>query len=328
MKLYTKRLAVCLMAGMITFNSPAFSMLAAAETTTEETTAEESSTEDSVAPETDSTEKNKSATRKVEDGKYFVDDEFQSDFTGWEKINNKIYYFKKGVALTGWNYLKSYSGGKKKYKYFFKPNGQLVTNLFNYKNNYKTYIQKPMTIEVNLTTHNITFYLYDNKKKSYCIPAKTVICSTSRYKNGTKIRAGKKGRLEKTSARKWFIYKKANPWRYYQYGVHIKNSKAWFHSTLYRTSNPKKLMDPNHYNGYNYLGTDQTTNCIRMQAVNAKLIYDIATKTNKKARVWVNIYRSKDEGPFGKVTLDDTTGKLPSKTNIDPTDPKYTKKKY
>ncbi len=314
MKLRLKMISLCLLAGVIF-------LTAAAGTTTYSAAAE---TKTSTTTETTTTSKKAS----VKDGKYYKGDEFQSTYTGWKKINKKIYYFKKGTALTGWHYLKSYSGGKKKYKYLFKPNGVLVTNLFNYKNNYNKYIKKPMKIRVNLTTHNITFYLYDNKKKSYDIPAKTVICSTSRYKNGTRIQKGKKAYLEKTSARKWFIYKKANPWRYYQYGVHIKYSESWFHSTLYRSANAKDLMTPTVANGYNYLGTNQTTACIRMQAVNAKLIYDIATKTNKKARVWVEIYRSKNKGPFGQVKLSDTTGKLSSGTKVDPTDPKYTKKKY
>lgn len=314
MKLHVKTASACLLAGIMLSTSLGTVYASAA---TDDTASQEETTT------TTTTNKLQVINRL-----YYKNGVLQSDYTGWKKINGKIYYFKKGKAVKGWKYLKSYSGGSTKYKYRFKPNGVLVTNLFNYKGKYSKWIQKPMTIEVNLTTHNVTFLLYDSKKKKYCIPAKTVICSTSRYKNGTRIRSGQKGRLEKTSARRWFIYKKANPWRYYQYGVHIKGSDSWFHSTLYTTTDPTKLISPNHYNGYNYLGTDQTTSCIRLQAVNAKLIYDIATKTNPKARVWVKIYRSKDKGPFGKITLDDTTGKLPGNTNIDPTDPKYTKVKY
>lgn len=241
--------------------------------------------------------------------------------TGWQKIDGNIYYFKAkdgGAAVTGWNYLKSYSGGKTKYKYFFKKDGTLVTDLFSYK---RSYIKSPMTIKVNLTTHNVTFYLYDSKKKAYIIPAKTVICSTARDGKSTKVGHF---RLEKTSARKWFIYKKSNPWHYYQYGVHIKGATSWFHSTMYRTTNKKTLIVSGSA-GYNRLGTDQTTTCIRLQAVNAKLIYDIATQTNKKARVWVDVYRSTDKGPFGQVKLKDTTGKLKSTQKYDPTDPAFAK---
>ena len=242
--------------------------------------------------------------------------------TGWQKIDGNIYYFNAkdgGAALTGWNYLKSYSGGKTKYKYLFKKNGVLVTDLFSYK---RSYIKSPMTIKVNLTTHNVTFYLYDSKKKAYIIPAKTVICSTARDGKSTKVGHY---RLEKTTARKWFIYKKSNPWHYYQYGVHIKGCTSWFHSTMYRTTNKKSLIVDGSA-GYNLLGTNQTTTCIRLQAENAKLIYDISTKTNKKARVWVDIYRSSNKGPFGKVTLKDTTGKLQSSQKYDPTDHSFAKK--
>ncbi|MCD8018572.1 MAG: hypothetical protein LUF92_03005 [Clostridiales bacterium] len=327
MKLHFKRLVAgaCLFTGIILCASGAKTISVNAATT-------DTSSESTTASSTEATASDgttiPSTGQHVIDRKYYKKGVFQSDYTGWKKIKKKIYYFKNGKAVTGWKYLKSYSGGSKTYKYLFKSNGVLVTNLFNYKNNYNKYIKRKMSITVNLTTHNVTIYLWDSKKKSYCIPAKTFICSTSRYKNGTKIRAGKKGRLEKTSATTWFIYKKSNPWRYYQYGVHIKNSESWFHSTLYTTNNAKKLANPTSANGYNYLGTNQTTSCIRLQAVNAKLIYDIATKSNVKQRVWVNIVRSKNKGPFGKVTLNSTTGKLSANTTVDPTDPKYTSTVY
>lgn len=248
--------------------------------------------------------------------KWYKKGKFQK-VTGWKKINNAIYYLQKGVAVTGWNRLKSYSGGSSKYKYYFKKNGRLVTDLFSLKRSY--YIKQNMKIRVNLTTHNTTFYIYNNQTKAYDIPALSAVCSTSRTYNGTKPGHF---RLEKTSARKWFIYKKSNPWHYYQYGVHIKGSKSWFHSTMYRTTNKKSLIVTGS-SGYNRLGTNQTTACIRHQAGVAKLIYDISTKTNKKARVWVDIYRSSNKGPFGKITLSDTTGKLKSSQKYDPTDPSF-----
>ena len=49
----------------------------------------------------------------------------------------------------------------------------------------------------------------------------------------------------------------------------------------------------------------------------------IATKTNKKKRVWVKVIRkNKEKGPFGVYTLAGTTGKIKNKKKrIDPTDP-------
>ena len=76
---------------------------------------------------------------------------------------------------------------------------------------------------------------------------------------------------------------------------------------------------------YNGLGTNQTTACIRVQAGNAKLIYDIA-KTNRYS-IPIRIYRSSNKGPFGKITLKDTTGKIPGNQNYDPTDPAFKNKR-
>ena len=144
-----------------------------------------------------------------------------------------------------------------------------------------------------------------------------MVCSTSRKAKGTKAYSG--CRLEKTSAVRWFIYKKSRPYHYYQWGVKVKHGNFYFHSARYTTTNNRKLE----VGLYNNLGTNQTTTSVRLQAVNAKLIYDIATKTNKKKRVWVKVIRkNKEKGPFGVYTLAGTTGKIKNKKKrIDPTDP-------
>ena len=72
---------------------------------------------------------------------------------------------------------------------------------------------------------------------------------------------------------------------------------------------------------YNTLGSSNTSYCVRLQAANAKIVYDIATKTNTKERTWVNIVKNNNQGPFGVVKLKDTTGKLKSSRKTDPTDP-------
>ncbi|MBR0409588.1 MAG: hypothetical protein IJI25_01110 [Eubacterium sp.] len=257
-----------------------------------------------------------------------------STYTGWKKADSlglyngsKIYYFVNGKALTGWQYLESYGNGKEKYKYNFRKDGTLRTNLFAWKRAY--YIKQKLYIKTNLTTHNTTIYVYNKDTKKYDIPAITGICSTSRKKNGTK--PIKKTFLQKTSACRWFIYKLSNPWHYYQYGVLIKRSASWYHSTMYKTVKADKMMPPTSKSGYNYLGTNQTTACIRQQAGMAKLIYDIAVLNKmpkaslkkQKERIWVDIYRSRNNGPFGKITLKDSTGTLKKNVRKDPTDPKY-----
>ena len=237
-------------------------------------------------------------------------------YTGWKNWKGNPYYLKKGKAVTGWKYLRDYSGSRTKYKYYFKKNGRLSKDLF--KTFGSSYKKKRMKLELNLVTHNITFLLYDGKTNKYDIPAKTVVCSTARDGRSTYVG---NHYLSKGTARSWFIYKKSNPWHYYQWGVFVKGTRSWIHSEMYRGTSNKKLIAST----YNGLGTNQTTACIRVQAGNAKLIYDIA-KTNRYS-IPIRIYRSSNKGPFGKITLKDTTGKIPGNQNYDPTDPAFKNKR-
>lgn len=229
--------------------------------------------------------------------------------TGWVKIGNKIYYVIKGKAVTGWKKsLPSYGKGVKKYTYYFSKTGVLDTNLID-NIGYNKFIQKDLKIITNKTTHNTTFYY---KQDGEWVPAVTVICATAAKKGDTPSGTF---RLEKTWNKRWFVYTKTHgaPYRYYQWAVHIKGTPTLFHSSTYRTKSASSLRA----DLYNRLGTSCTTHCIRLQAKYAKLIYDVATKTNKKRRVPVQIITSSNEGPFGHVSL----VKIKSGTKWDPTDP-------
>ncbi len=232
---------------------------------------------------------------------------------GWVEYNGEFYYFYQNRALTGWNYVKDLSGGKKVYKYYFDGDGILSQNLF------KTFgarIRKEkLKIFVNLTTHNVTVYLYDSKKKDYIIPAKSWVCSTAR--DGKSTRKGNYY-LAKGTATKWFIYKKSKPYHYYQYKVKIRGTNMLFHSEMYSGTRKNKLVART----YNGLGTNQTTRCIRSQCGNAYLLYRIA-KENRHS-IPVRIYRDKNKGPFGKKTLANSGGRVKSGTKYDPTDPALT----
>ncbi|MEE1229232.1 MAG: hypothetical protein U0K57_09730 [Lachnospiraceae bacterium] len=270
-------------------------------------------------------------------------------YTGWYQVagTEKLFYFENGRPLANtWATLESPTGNGGTYQYYFNADGTLCTDLF--KKNYKKWINKDILVVVNVPNHNLTFYargkgknLKKRAKKyvrsDYNIPLKTVVCSTSRKKNGTKF--GKWAYLEKTSATRWYIYKKSHPFHYYQWGVHVKHANFWFHSSMYRTTNNRKLK----VGIYNKLGSNQTTHCVRMQAVNAKLMYDIATKTNKKRRVFVkgthNPAQASNYGPFGLYKLNgknkiivDYQGQnyKIKKKSYDPTDPgiKSNKKIY
>ena len=253
---------------------------------------------------------------KVTEGKktyyYYYANGVCKGLNDWVTIDSKIYYIgKDGKALTGgFHKLKSYGRGVKKYNYLFSKSGVLYTDLIKYYG-YDKFIQKDIKIITNKTTHNTTFYLKD-KKGNFTVPAKTVICATARKKNDTRNGTF---RLEKTWNKRWFIYTKTYgaPYRYYQWAVHIKGTASLFHSSTYRTTSAASLRTEY----YNQLGTSCTTHCIRLQAYYAKMIYDIATRTNPKRRVPVQIITSPNEGPFGHVSLT----KVKSGTKWDPTDP-------
>ena len=231
-------------------------------------------------------------------------------FNGWKKIGKKIYYFEKGRAIKGWHYLKSYGGGTERYRYYFRSDGSLLTDFFAV--NRKKWIRHKIGITVNMTTHTVTFLGWDNKTNSYRIPLKACVCALPRKRNGCPTGTF---RLEKTSAKRWYVYDSGNAYYYYQWAVHIKGTPSLFHSCRYLKKSNRRLAT----GLYNKLGNNITTHCIRMQAANAKLVYDISTKTNKKARVIVKIFRANGGCPFGKVKLNDTTGKI--NTRYDPTDP-------
>mgnify|MGYP003239123180 CR=1 FL=1 len=113
----------------------------------------------------------------ISDNKYYKRGVF-TKYTGWKNWKGNRYYLKKGKAVTGWKYLRDYSGSRTKYKYYFKKNGRLSKDLF--KTFGSSYKKKRMKLELNLVTHNITFLLYDGKtnmtfqpKLLYVLPQET-----------------------------------------------------------------------------------------------------------------------------------------------------------
>ena len=98
----------------------------------------------------------------ISDNKYYKRGVF-TKYTGWKNWKGNRYYLKKGKAVTGWKYLRDYSGSRTKYKYYFKKNGRLSKDLF--KTFGSSYKKKRMKLELNLVTHNITFLLVHLQKK-------------------------------------------------------------------------------------------------------------------------------------------------------------------
>ena len=242
---------------------------------------------------------------------YYYTKGMKTTKSGWVTVSGNTYYFKSGKAVTGWQYLKR---NDKTYKYYFKSNGILVNDLFSYFG--KSYLSRPMIIQINRKTHTADILLYDSAKKSYCIAAKSFVCSTceksSDFKTGTY-------KLYSNRRRRWFTFThpETKKTSYYQYASFIVGTDAWIHSSSYsKKGNIRSLNVGN----YNKLGTNQSFYCVRFQVANCKIVYDAVGKQGN-AKVKVKLYNSSNKGPYGQIKLSDTTGKLSSKRTYDPTDP-------
>ena len=251
---------------------------------------------------------------------YYRNKKKQTGYTGWLKLGKKLYYIVNGKALhSGYHALKAYKCKTQRCNYLFNDDGTVVTNAFGMsKRMYKALLKEKLKFEINLSSHTFTIYMKDRKTGYYSIPLKSFVCATSRHYNGTPTGTYT---LNKGHHHRWFIYKRSNPYHYYQYAVKVGNTNILIHSNMYYSTNIRRLVKKY----YNLFGHNITTHCIRVQAVNAKMIYQIATRNKNKIKV--RVFRSKSNpGPFGKITLNDTTGK--TKKNYDPTDPKIVKDAY
>ena len=186
--------------------------------------------------------------------------------------------------------------------------------MFTYFGN--SYLTKKMIIQVNRTTHTADILLYDSTKKSYCIAASSFVCSTSEkasdFKTGTYY-------LYSNRRKRWFTFTHPTTKKttYYQYATFIVGTDAWIHSPQYtKKGNIRSLNVSN----YNKLGTNQSFYCVRFQTLYSKRVYDAVGKQGSK-KVRVKLYKSSNKGPYGQITLANSTGKLSKKTTYDPTDP-------
>ncbi|MCC8075681.1 MAG: hypothetical protein LIO95_07060 [Clostridiales bacterium] len=235
---------------------------------------------------------------------YYTKGKKDTSVSGWKTISSKEYYFTKGVAATGTKRIKrnGYT-----YTYTFRSNGTLVTNLFEYNSSYK---KKKLHIVLARGSHTGTILAYNSSTKKYDIPVKSFVVSMSKKSSNTKA-----GTYKLTTRKRWWKYK-AGLW--YQYATYVSGSGSWTHSEQYSKASVKALK----YSSYNGLGTNQSKQCIRMQVVNCKLIYDLGKSNGSNTRVVI----TKGNGylPFGKMTLSnnyDATGKIKSSQKYDPTDP-------
>lgn len=256
----------------------------------------------------------------------------KTKYTGWVKYNNKYYYFKNstlaynaGTSKDATTYLKGIGATGSTYRYTFKSDGSLVTNLFTYKTSYKA---SKMRIKIDNSTHNTIFLLYDSSKKAYDIAGLQVICSTPQKRGGSNGLAY--GTYYLSTTRRWSWLRNTTQSRAYCYCTEIvkynsstkkyTTSNFMFHSPqyyldAYKSHNYHRLVTAN----YNKFGASNTGGCVRLQTGYCSLVQQIS-KANKAGNVQVCFNAYNDKGPFGQVKNADI--KIPASQNYDPTTPK------
>ena len=196
-------------------------------------------------------------------------------------------YNKKGVAGT-LKYTSKYRGG---YKLYYDGEGDLVTEgiwkVIGERSNY--------WIKINKKACTITIYASDGN--GYNIPVRRCVCSPG---DPTPI-----GTFYSISRYRW--HELMGPcWGQWCSGIH---DDYLFHSVMYRSYNNNKNLNTS---AYNKLGRIASHGCVRLQAKDAKWIYDHCHVGTK-----ITIYNSDDPGPLGKPKAPKLTGSH----TWDPTDP-------
>lgn len=242
--------------------------------------------------------------------RYFLDDGQLAE-SGVVLINKKPYQIKnKGETYQRITRTGIYNG-----KYVIvKSNGQAVTgNGWTKYNGYKYYFEKDgfsirmdtssltkgdnLILKVNKKRCMVTVLAYDKATKSYCKVVKSFVCSPG---EPTPL-----GIQHLTTKHRWIEL--VGP-TFGQWGCRYNGSK-FFHSVYYDEKNDNNTLN---VRAYNKLGTICSHGCIRLEAKNAKWVYE-----HFRYVKYVNIYESSNAGPFGKLSA----VKLPSWHTWDPTDP-------
>ncbi|MCD7843017.1 MAG: hypothetical protein LUG17_00115 [Clostridiales bacterium] len=233
---------------------------------------------------------------------------FDSSGNVSSKSSDNTYYFTSSgkVYTSCWKNLKR---NGTTYRFYFNSDGTLCKNLYKKSSAWK---KKSTKLVISRGTHTATLYATYNG--SYMIPTKSFVVSTSRSSSNFKV-----GTYKLTSRQSWFTISGVKWW--YKWATYISGSGSWCHSEQYYTKGNSKSL---RISSYNDLGTNQSKQCIRMQVVNAKLIYNMRGYGSIKTVV---LNKSTNAGPFGKMTITDNvdaSGKLSGTKGYDPTDPLYT----
>ena len=247
-------------------------------------------------------------------GYYFSKGEEVKPEDGWKTVGGKRYYNRNGKPLVGWHYVKC-NGNT--YYYYFDKDGAQVKDLFAHFG--KSYLKKPMIVNVNRPNHTVDMLIKNPKTKKYDIPAKSFVTTTPEENAHFKT-----GSYKLTYRRRWWSFTNPDSKKtsYYQYATRVQGTYgALIHSSRYTAKSVKALA----WKTYNNLGANRSYYCIRVQCGNAKLIYD-CVGAQGSGKVLCKFSNSKTKGPNGKVTMANSGGKVKAGTKMDPTDPAAKKK--
>lgn len=207
--------------------------------------------------------------------------------TGWLRKDGERYYLnptKDGERQIGWEYIDGY-------KFYFNTNGELLQDVDSIIGHQDSYLIKVYK------WGNYAIIFAKDGDNGYIIPVKAMITSCG---NGTPT-----GDYYTPSKFRWLTMVGGSQ---AQWCTQISGDYL-FHSVPYRTTDNTTLYTDLMYN---WLGTTQSLGCIRLQAGDAKWIYD-----NCSLGTHVNIDPYVNEGPFDKPKFTP----LPSWHTWDPTDP-------
>lgn len=208
---------------------------------------------------------------------------------GFERINGDRYFFDRttGAMAVGWTYIDGY-------KYYFDGYGKMVQDIDSLIGLQSSYILK-----INKQSNCVTMYAYDPATASYCIPVKSMLCSTG---DATPLGTYPLGRTYR-----WLLMYNGT---YCQY-LSLITGDYLIHSITYeRYGDIYSLQTV----GYNQLGVNKSAGCVRLRCGEAYWVYNLVNSGRLRQ---VTIYNSSVPGPFDKPYY----APIPDNQTWDPTDP-------
>lgn len=215
---------------------------------------------------------------------------------GWVNYKGKWRYLSEATSgdegwATGWTWI----GG---YKYYFKSNGDMVTDL----SNMVGFTGGPYLYDVNRTTCTITV-LGRDENGAYTVPVIALACSVGLP--GTPTPTGTYGM---SRAGRWQLLMGPS---YGQYATHVVGAGQggiFFHSVAGSATNSYAISAVE----YNRLGSPASHGCIRLCVRDAKWIWDHWGSGGNRARI---LDRSSN------IFYKPSTIKIAPNVTYDPTDP-------